>query len=146
MIIFSKLCNIFIHLTMKSIHRILLVEDDIDDQYLFCDAANLIRPKIKYRIANNGIEAIKMLNEQLPFDLIFMDVNMPKMDGFECLKYLKNSNGFKHIPVIMLTTSNHPNDIDKCKQLGAASYFIKPATFRELFQKIDGIISQGICQ
>lgn len=131
---------------MQKTHRILFVDDDIDDQYLFCDAVNLIRPKVYFRIANNGLEALKMLGELLPFHFIFMDLNMPKMDGFECLKRIKASDRFKHIPVIMLSTSNHPNDIERCKQLGATSFFTKPNTFRELFNKIDKIISQGVYQ
>ncbi|MCW3091425.1 MAG: response regulator [Ferruginibacter sp.] len=70
---------------MNTAKRILLVDDDPDDQYLFSDAVNQIHPKIYCEIANNGAEALTILDKTPPFDLIFMDLNMPKMNGFECL-------------------------------------------------------------
>lgn len=127
---------------MNIVKTVLLVEDDIDDQYFFCNALKLIHPKISCVVANNGVEALKLLNEIQPFDLIFMDLNMPMMNGFECIKNIKASENSKHIPVIIMSTSKRPRDIEMCNQLGALGYFTKSSNFDELFTKIEALISQ----
>ena len=126
---------------MKIVKSVLLVEDDIDDQYFFRSALNLIHPKVSCVVANNGVEALKLLKQLLPFDLIFMDLNMPMMNGFECIKNIKASENSKHIPVIIMSTSNHAGDIEMCSKLGALGYFTKPSNFDELFGKIETLIS-----
>lgn len=126
---------------MNIIRRILLVEDDLDDQNFFCEALQMIHPKIYCVVANEGVQAIKLLDDMLPFDLIFLDLNMPKMNGFECLECIKGLEVHKHIPVVIMSTSKHINDIEKCKQLGATAYFSKPSKFNELFNEIEKIIS-----
>lgn len=125
---------------MYIIKQVLLVEDDIDDQCLFSDALNRIHPALKHTIANDGVEALSILENFPEVDLVFMDINMPKMDGFECLTCIKNSDKFKHIPVVILSTSDHPEHIKRCKELGAAYYFSKPSDFKELFATISHII------
>ncbi|MEP7106475.1 MAG: response regulator [Ferruginibacter sp.] len=124
--------------------RILLVEDDKDDQALFCEALSCVQPALSCQIANNGVEALDLIRQLPPFDIIFMDLNMPKMNGFECLKYLKDSPLFKHIPVIIISTSSHQFEIERCKQLGAAMYFTKPASFKELFDKLKNVLSKDL--
>src|SRR5687767_6825903 len=102
---------------MRTIKRILLVEDDLDDQMFFCEALNKLQSAIECRIANDGVEALELVEEPPPFDLIFLDLNMPKVNGFECLKRLKDHPIHKEIPVVILSTSNHPEDITKSKLL-----------------------------
>lgn len=126
---------------MQTAKRILLVEDDPDDQDLFCEALKLIHSQILCEIANDGVKALHMVEHQSPFDLIFLDLNLPKMDGFECLWHLKNNELHKNIPVIILSTSHRLSDIERCKKLGAANFFSKPASFDKLFHMLENILS-----
>lgn len=129
---------------MQTAKRVMLVEDDEDDQYLFCEALMELHPYINCQIANNGAEALELVKQQPPFDLIFLDLNMPKVDGFECLKRLKENPVHQHIPVVIVSTSRRPEDIEKCKLLGASMFVSKPASFGELFGKMLDILNAGV--
>lgn len=121
---------------MKNARNILLVEDDYDDQVFFVDALHKIHPDIVCDVAYNGLHALQKLTLNANYDLIFMDLNMPLMDGFECLKELKQDVQLKHIPVIILTTSKNEDDIIRAKKLGAIMYVVKPSSFDALFEQV----------
>lgn len=112
---------------------ILLADDDMDDTEMFCEALIDIDEKIICHCAYNGSDAMKILTEldEKP-QLIFLDLNMPIMNGWDCLKFLKNDIKYQDIPVIMISTSSHKNDIDTASSLGAIGYFVKPNSFNEL--------------
>ncbi len=129
---------------MKTKLRILLVEDDEDDQCLFIEALRKIHPTIVYEIAGDGTEALRKLDSSPVFDFIFMDLNMPKMDGFQCLKTLKSNEIHQSVPVIIISTSTLKTDIELCMKTGAAYYFTKPVHFDQLFQQIDDIVAGRI--
>lgn len=121
---------------------ILLADDDMDDTEMFCEA--LISPDedIICHCAYNGKETLKILEEtaEMP-QLIFLDLNMPIMNGWDCLKVLKNDTVFKDIPVIMISTSSHNNDIETAENLGAIGYFVKPNSFNDLKEILHTITS-----
>ncbi len=121
---------------MKSTKRILLVDDDADDQLYFLDAITEIYPDMECRVANNGIEALKEVQVPPPFDVIFLDLNMPIMNGFECLNNLKLQENYRDIPVVIFTTSKSSKDIQQTKELGASLYFTKPTSFSMLCSKL----------
>ncbi len=121
---------------MKESKRILLVEDDIDDQVYFLDAIAEINSDIECKIANNGLEALQKIQEIPPYDVIFLDLNMPIMNGFEFLSSFKTSKKTEHIPVIIFTTSKNPLDIERTKELGASLFFTKPNSFKILCDKL----------
>ena len=82
---------------------------------------------VTVEMAGDGVEALKKLTEaNAGFDLILSDVNMPIMDGFTLLVEVKKNSAIKGIPVVMLTTEGHADDIEKGKQLGAEGYLTKP--------------------
>ena len=122
--------------------RILLVEDDIDDQYFFREALSLLSPALSCQIAENGVEALKLLKELPRFDIIFMDINMPKMNGIECLQILRSNDSYKNIPVVILSTSSDQAYIERCKILGATYYFTKPIIPFELIKKLQDIFKK----
>ncbi|MES2893925.1 MAG: response regulator [Bacteroidota bacterium] len=126
---------------MQTAKRVMLVEDDEDDQYLFCESLLELHPQIQCQIANNGAEALELVKQEPPFDLIFLDLNMPKVDGFECLKRLKANPLYQDIPVVIVSTSRRDADVEKCKELGAAMFVSKPASFAELFNKMLEILN-----
>jgi CheY-like chemotaxis protein len=106
---------------------ILYAEDDIDDYDFFIEILDAIIPGQKCLNARNGQELLDLLESLfvLP-DIIFLDINMPNLDGKACLKAIKTDARFKEIPVIVYTTSTSPKDEQHCLQLGASRYMRKP--------------------
>ena len=113
--------------------RILVVDDDTDDQELFCEALEQISINVECVIAENGLEALQHLEHPPPYDLIFLDLNMPVMNGYETLTVLKKDTKYRNIPVIIFSTTHNQNDIKKCMELGAEHFFPKPNNFIESF-------------
>ena len=130
---------------METHKKILLVDDDADDQLFFVDAINELNSKLECGIANNGVEALQYLqNTPLLPSLIFLDLNMPLMNGFECLNQLKQIDKLKEIPVIIFTTSNHAADIDLTLSMGAKMFLTKPSDFIVLKNKLNQILQTFI--
>src|SRR5437868_12659694 len=101
---------------------ILYADDDHDDREILFDTFIQIDPAINCIGADNGKEAIAFLNRtRLLPDYIFLDLNMPVMDGKECLSQLKQNPSFKHIPVVIYSTTVHPVEIPKLYAIGASS-------------------------
>jgi CheY-like chemotaxis protein len=118
---------------LQRIKHVFLVDDDEDDQLFFVEAMQEINSSIHCSIAENGRKALNRLNAlvELP-DLIFMDINMPELNGFDCLKELKKCPRLQTIPVIMLSTSVSLRDINYSKELGAQLFFTKPSSYASL--------------
>ena len=114
--------------------RFLIVDDDADDANLFCEALSRIGPAMRCFIVENGSEVFDFLSRHgsgRP-DVIFLDINMPIMNGWDCLKRLKNDPDLSNIPAIMYSTSSAKKDIDLAYSLGASLFLTKPEDFREL--------------
>ena len=126
---------------MNLTKRIMLIDDDPDDQLFFRDAVHTVRPDLQCELASSCAEAFKQL-EEAPPDLIFMDLNMPVMNGFDCLAYLKKKSELRDIPVIVFTTSKNVNDINRTRQLGASWFMTKPDDFNVLCKKLNRIIQK----
>lgn len=112
----------------------LIADDDIDDVELFKETLNEINPSIQLYTAYDGQEALSILRSgefSLP-DIIFLDLNMPRMGGKECLKELKSDSQLRHIPVIMYTTSSQSKDIEETMMKGAVCFITKPANMKDL--------------
>ena len=126
--------------------HILLVEDNDGDVLLTREAFEDAQVITKLSIAKDGQEAIDFLNkpdnteEKFP-DLILLDINLPKVNGFEVLKYIKEGPRWKHIPVIMLTTSSAQKDIDKAYNGYANCYITKPVDVNDFLRVITTIES-----
>lgn len=120
---------------------ILLADDDRDDTEMFCEALIDIDQDVICHCAENGSEVLKILEnqDQLP-GVIFLDLNMPIMNGWECLKKLKADERYKEIPVIMISTSSHKNDLETASQQGALCYFVKPNNFNDLKDVLRSVI------
>lgn len=127
---------------MSKTKNIFLVDDDVDDQLFFTDALKEIDSGISCAIANNGREALEHLRKMtlLP-EILFLDLNMPFMNGYECLSQLKNEVRLSRIPVVIFTTSNDPKDAEITHQLGAEVFLSKPSEYRLLREKLEKILS-----
>ena len=127
---------------MSRHHLLLLVDDDADDHEIFKSAISHIDQPIQLLSAGNGQDALKMLSaqENLP-DFIFVDLNMPRMGGIQFLFEIKKLETLSNIPVIVYSTSNHPDDKGRALQAGATKFVTKPAKFSELCAMIQSVIS-----
>lgn len=103
------------------IRDILLVDDDLDDVDLFREALNEVDSLVNFHSAKNGLEALELLHSTqiITPDLIFLDINMPAMNGWRCLAELKNTPLLKQIPVVMYSTSATKMDEQRASGLGA---------------------------
>lgn len=121
---------------------VLNVDDDQDDREFFCHALREINPAVKCLTASSGMEALSLLRntDTLP-DYIFLDINMPLMDGKQCLKALKNMTELQSIPVIMYSTSTDTREIRECYQLGADDFLIKPSRYEKLVHDLNSIFA-----
>jgi CheY-like chemotaxis protein len=118
---------------------ILIVDDDAEDLELFCQAVAEIDPSISCLEAYNGLEALKLLKREsmLP-DYIFLDINMPLMNGRRCLEEIKKNETYRHIPVVIYSTTRDPKQIKEYKDMGA-DFLSKPNSFEELLVALRGI-------
>lgn len=124
-------------------HRIniLLVDDDLDDHDFCRDALDRLKILNSNLVSvYNGREALDYLLKRSSFsgsedpkpDLIILDLNMPVMDGWDCLKELKKHDGLKGIPVYVLSTSRRNEDHKRCQEMGCLGFFSKPPKVDEL--------------
>ena len=126
---------------MESIH-ILLVEDNEGDILLTSEAFEEGKIRNKLSVVRDGTEAKDFLNKKGKYvkamtpDLILLDVNLPKMNGHEVLKYIKQHKDFRIIPVIMLTTSSSKKDIDSSYRNYANCYITKPLEIEDFMKAV----------
>ena len=126
--------------------NVLLIEDNEGDVLLTKVALENTGVPFKLSILDNGESAINFLNkihdttEDIP-DIILLDINLPKKNGHEVLKFIKNNDQIKHIPVVVLTTSSSQKDID-CAYANYASCFItKPSEMDEFLNAVSAIVN-----
>lgn len=111
--------------------KIILAEDDKDDQELFVEALNATKVPSEVITVENGEELINTLKDEdeTKPDIIFIDINMPVKGGKEALAEIKKDQELKEIPAVMLSTSDHPKDIEDTFNNGANLYIQKPNSF-----------------
>jgi CheY-like chemotaxis protein len=125
---------------MEQSNCILIVDDDNDDQYMIRQAFATINFAENVKTVNDGVELFEYLersgkykNEITLFPkVILLDLNMPKKDGRQCLKEIKQHPKLKKIPIVIYSTSSNPDDIAFAYEYGASSYITKPYSYQEL--------------
>jgi CheY-like chemotaxis protein len=126
---------------LSPINICFVVEDDKDDQEIFCLAMEIASPSVKCIFANDGEHAINMLKDpQFQPDHIFIDMNMPRMNGFECLKQIKKIPRLSSTPLFVYSTSADPLVVTDVLKLGATQYIVKPTSLDQLVAIIKPII------
>lgn len=122
---------------------IYLADDDQDDRILFLDAVEELDLPVIVNVFEDGLQVLKKLSaamSSLP-EIIFLDINMPGRNGFECLEEIRNLPApLRDLKIIMLSTSNTPENINLCYTLGADFYAVKPSTFQELKELLGSIL------
>lgn len=126
---------------MQRQHLILMAEDDADDRLLTREALGEVNSIPELRFVEDGEELLDYLWRRGKYtdpllaprpQLILLDLNMPRLDGREALRRIKSSEELRRIPVIVMTTSNSPDDINHSYDAGANSYITKPLSFSDL--------------
>jgi two-component system, chemotaxis family, response regulator Rcp1 len=129
---------------MKNV-EVLLIEDDPADVELTREGLKDSKIIIKLNTVDDGSKGIKYLKKEPPYsdavtpDLIILDLNLPKMDGREVLREIKNDNNLKFIPVVILTTSSDALDIQRCYEWGANCWVTKPIGLQEFIKIVESI-------
>lgn len=129
----------------KQEKRILLAEDSDDHMFLFKKVVNTLPLKTVLNTVEDGVELCNYLrnsNNPLP-DIIFLDINMPRKNGLECLKEIRDSSAYNHIPVVVYTTSDEDSDKKSAHESGANLYLIKDGDYRSLSRILLLLLSES---
>jgi CheY-like chemotaxis protein len=132
---------------MNELKRILLVEDDPHDIKLILCAFDKHNLANEIAIARDGVEALDYLYRRKLFSsrpegnpiLILLDIKMPKLDGIQVLRELKSDEEMRCIPIVILTSSREPKDLEECYKLGVNAYVVKPVLFTKFVEIVKEI-------
>ena len=117
---------------------ILLADDDDDDCFFFKKAVTACVPIHNFNAVHDGEQLMRLLTDEtneLP-DVLFLDLNMPRKNGFECLTEIKQNQKLKNLPVVIFSTSSSHDDMLLLLRTGADVYIRKPSNFEQLVQVI----------
>jgi len=120
--------------------NIFLAEDDADDRMFFEDALKQLPIPTQLTLSNDGLELMSNLETVIP-DVIFLDLNMPRKNGFQCLEEIRNTPKLKDIPIVVFSTTANDDAVNKTYQLGANYYICKPHSFELLVKAIETVLT-----
>ena len=129
---------------MNNLLNILLIEDDTIEIMKFNRVIDSFEKNHTILVARNGEEAIHLLKTKSKtqvINLIVLDLNMPKINGIDFLKFLKKDVKFRFIPAIILTTSNNAKDILECYEIGIAGYMLKPLKYEDYVVCVENLMN-----
>ena len=126
---------------MKKQLDILLIEDNFLEIMKMKSTLSLLELNHTLTEAKDGEIALEILQGKNRFpDLILLDLNMPKISGIEFLEILKNSEDLRHIPTVILTTSDNKTDLEECYKIGVSGYVLKPLKYEEYVKKMEAVL------
>jgi CheY-like chemotaxis protein len=126
---------------------VLLVEDELADAALFQEMLADVSPEITVEHVEHGGEALQYLLGKAPYagrprpNLVVLDLNMPVMDGHEFLREVKAHEHLRALPVLVLSTSDHPQDVQRSYLGFASGYVVKPGTYAEYTRVLTAVES-----
>lgn len=127
----------------STVTKFLLADDDRDDREMFSEALASLDPGVVCLGVEDGQQALLLLSshgDQQP-SIIFLDINMPVMDGWDLLRNLKSSKQYTHIPVVVYSTSSRPKDRQVALDLGAMCFVTKPDSFKMVRGMLEVVLS-----
>jgi CheY-like chemotaxis protein len=127
---------------IKGSRTCFLIDDDADDQEIFGLALRAVDSRVQFVTADDGIDALEKLNDDPVFtpDFIFLDLNMPRMGGKECLRELKKIPRLDGVKIVVYTTSIEERDKKEMMAAGASYFLTKPADIGHLKEALASII------
>ena|SRR5450432_3703359 len=128
---------------MAIVKDCMLIDDDHDDQEIFLMALQKADAQINCLVANDGAEGLKTLSDlSCAPSYIFLDINMPKINGIECLQAIRRLDHLRDSRVIMYSTSANAGIIRQCKELGADDFLTKPPGLASLVASLSDILKR----
>jgi CheY-like chemotaxis protein len=125
--------------------NVFLAEDDADDREFFEDALKEVSIKTELTISVDGAELMNSLDEIVgpppPPHIIFLDLNMPRKNGMECLREIRETPRFKNIPIAIFSTTSNEDVIEKTYAMGASCYIRKPNSHKVLIDTIEKVLA-----
>ena len=132
------------HSTKRYIY---LADDDSDDRDFFADALLETDPDVILKQFPDGMYLMEALfalsTAELP-DFIFLDINMPRKSGFECLEEIRKHENLKEVSAIMFSTSSDPGNMQTAMELGAAFYAVKPSSYEKLKSLLEEVLGMDL--
>jgi CheY-like chemotaxis protein len=137
--------NPIINTERMVVKMVMIVDDDADDRELFCEALYEVDTSIQCIACASGMEALELLksSQHIVPNYIFLDLNMPRMNGRQCLQELKQMETFKQMDVIIYSTSKITADVKETKMQGAVHFITKPCSFNDLRTIIRTVLSNN---
>lgn len=133
--------------------HILHVEDNTADIVLFREVLRSLSLAVEVSVATTGEDALRILHRESPaasdspVDFILLDLNMPSKTGFEVLAELQHDPELQFIPVVVFSGTANPNEVNRCYELGANAYMVKPFTLEAYVRKIQAtVLFWQLCQ
>lgn len=127
---------------MKKQLDILLIEDNFLEIMKLKRTLSLLELNHTLSEAKDAEIALDILKNTNRYpDLILLDLNMPKISGIEFLDILKKSEDFRHIPTVILTTSDNKSDLEECYKLGISGYILKPLKYEDYVKKMEAVLT-----
>lgn len=121
--------------------NILLIDDDEDDQEIFLTALESTRKPVRCTVLDSARKALRQIIQgEIEADLIFLDLNMPLMNGQQFLTEIKKDEQLRKIPIVILSTSSNAATAMQVKQLGACHFFTKPDRFEDLVAILNEVL------
>jgi DNA-binding NtrC family response regulator len=119
-----------------------LIDDDAGDREVFANAIAAISAEFHVILIENATECIKMIRDrEIVPDVIFLDLNMPGVNGYQFLVYLKGQIRYRSVPVIVYSTTSDPEEAKRTRKLGAATFFEKPIRYSDLCLSLSMLLS-----
>ncbi|MEJ7831088.1 MAG: response regulator [Segetibacter sp.] len=131
-------------MSIASYKHIMLADDDRDDIELFQSAVKECSLNIKVSIANHGQMLLELLEKEAVPDFIVLDLNMPGISGYDCLKAIRKNQKYNNVVVMILSTSSLEKDINYCLANGANYYVVKPESLNALSKLVDDLCNGAI--
>lgn len=123
--------------------NIWLADDDIDDCELFEDVLKQILPLCRLTIFPNGETLLNTLSPANKPEMLFLDINMPKKNGMECLLEIRAQRHFSRLPIVIFSSSKEPRFMDSSYGYGANLYYSKPTSFNELIAGLTSLLNMN---
>jgi CheY-like chemotaxis protein len=127
--------------TEESAKKLILIDNDEDDQEIFVMALEKLGKPVDFRIFSGGTDALAFLRKEnfIP-SFIFIDMNMPKMSGKECLREIRKISALNNATIFIYSTAAYPAALDELIKLGAKDFLVKPSEFQGLIELLSNMI------
>lgn len=124
----------------QCVKSLVLADDDPDDHYFFRGALEETAPDLALTIVEDGKTLLDLLKHYLP-DIVFLDLDMPFKNGLQCLTEIRAEPATRELAVVIFSSTSRAANIDTAYEMGADLFFVKPASFQELRQAIQRLLS-----